>query len=160
MGDQADYLIEQMLHPHDVDGYAAESRIVPEKVLCDYCNERTNLVDSSEVYNGKSYGLVYYCEPCEAWVGVHKGTTHPLGRLANKELRAAKMAAHRAFDPTWYVKGRSSTLNNRARRKAYSNLVHRLGIEPSKCHIAMFDPETCQRVIDLFRTDEFEDLDD
>jgi hypothetical protein len=34
-------------------------------------------------------------------VGCHKGTTKPLGRLADAELREWKKRAHAAFDPVW-----------------------------------------------------------
>ena len=61
-------------------------------ITCDYCGRPAQLTDSAIVY-GRSYGLIYYCAPCQAWVGVHKGTTTPLGRLANHELREWKKAA-------------------------------------------------------------------
>ena len=32
--------------------------------------------------------MIYICKPCDAYVGVHKGTDKALGRLANKELRS------------------------------------------------------------------------
>lgn len=70
------------------------------KVFCDYCGERAEFVDSKIVY-GKSYGKIYLCRKCMAYVGVHKGTDIPLGRLANAELRYWKKAAHAAFDPIW-----------------------------------------------------------
>lgn len=67
---------------------------------CPYCDGMPVYVDSSLVY-GRSYGMIYLCHPCNAWVGVHKGTNKPLGRLANAELREAKKAAHEAFDKIW-----------------------------------------------------------
>lgn len=51
--------------------------------ICPYCGCFAEFVDSSCVYNGKSYGMIYLCRPCVAWVGVHKGTDNALGRLAN-----------------------------------------------------------------------------
>ena len=56
------------------------------KVYCDYCGRQAEYVDSKVVY-GKSYGMMYLCRNCMAYVGVHKGTDKPLGRLANAELR-------------------------------------------------------------------------
>lgn len=56
------------------------------KVYCDYCGRETEYVDSKVIY-GKSYGKIYLCRNCMAYVGVHKGTDKPLGRLANAELR-------------------------------------------------------------------------
>ncbi len=70
------------------------------KVYCDYCGRETEYVDSKVIY-GKSYGKIYLCRNCMAYVGVHKGTDKPLGRLANAELRNWKKAAHAVFDPLW-----------------------------------------------------------
>ena len=62
------------------------------KVYCDYCGRQAEYVDSKVIY-GKSYGMMYLCRNCMAYVGVHKGTDKPLGRLANAELRYWKKAA-------------------------------------------------------------------
>ena len=47
------------------------------KVYCDYCGRETEYVDSKVIY-GKSYGKIYLCRNCMAYVGVHKGTDKPL----------------------------------------------------------------------------------
>lgn len=110
------------------------------KVMCDYCGNRVPLVDSKIVY-GKSYGNIFYCEPCGAWVGVHKSGIRkntPLGRLANAELREWKKLAHAAFDPLW--KDGQIT-----RSKAYSRLAQELGVE--EIHVGESDVETCMRII-------------
>jgi hypothetical protein len=56
-------------------------------VTCPYCGQPAIYVDSAAVYRIGSYGMIYLCRPCQAWVGVHPGTDQPLGRLANAELR-------------------------------------------------------------------------
>ena len=61
--------------------------------ICPYCGKPTEYVDSSIIY-GRSYGMIYLCRDCRAYVGVHKGTDQALGRLANAELREAKKEAH------------------------------------------------------------------
>lgn len=74
---------------------------VTKPPICPYCERPAEfLASSARVYHGRDYGPVWACLPCAAWVGCHKGTTQPLGRLANAELRKAKMAAHAAFDPS------------------------------------------------------------
>ena len=35
-------------------------------LVCPYCGQPTEYVDSSEVYS-KNYGKIYLCRPCEAW---------------------------------------------------------------------------------------------
>ena len=69
-------------------------------VICDYCGTPADFVDSSVVYHGHSFGMIYLCPRCGAYVGVHKGSDKPLGRLANSELRNWKKAAHAAFEFT------------------------------------------------------------
>jgi len=49
--------------------------------------------------------MIYLCRSCDAYVGVHKGTDKPKGRLANAELREYKKKAHSAFDPLWRFGG-------------------------------------------------------
>lgn len=65
--------------------------------VCPYCGRPTDLVDSEIIY-GRSYGMIYLCRPCDAYVGINKVTGLSLGRLANKELREAKKEAHYWFD--------------------------------------------------------------
>jgi hypothetical protein len=84
------------------------------------------------------------CEPGWAYVGCHKITGEPLGRLANHELRGWKKMAHAAFDQLWL--GREHT-----RGDMYLWLSEQLGIPMEKCHIGMFDVEQCKRVIDACR---------
>lgn len=115
---------------------------------CDYCGEPAVLADSAEVYGGRSYGMIWLCRPCQAWVGCHRHTDRPLGRLANAELRQWKMKAHTAFDQLWKIPPR--LLGNRS--NAYAWLAERLRIEPKHCHIGMFDVATCKRVVEVCET--------
>lgn len=117
------------------------------KVICDYCGCQAELVDSSEVY-GTSYGDIYLCRNCGAYVGVHKGTDRPLGRLANAELRYWKKAAHAAFDPIWQY-GRFKG----HRKQAYSWLAGKMGLPVDKTHIGMFDVDQCKKVIQICHTE-------
>ena len=41
-------------------------------VICDYCGTPADFVDSSVVYHGHSFGMIYLCPRCGAYVGVHK----------------------------------------------------------------------------------------
>jgi len=113
-------------------------------VKCDYCNHDAVFVDSAEVYNGRSYGMIYLCRRCMAYVGVHKKNNKPLGRLANAELRKMKIHAHAAFDHIWRD-------GHESRRGAYKWLAEQLGIEGKDCHIGMFDVGMCHKVIEACR---------
>jgi len=110
---------------------------------CDYCGRPAQYVDSAIVYHGRSYGMIYYCQDCQAWVGVHKGTDKPKGRLADASLREWKIKAHAAFDPLWIGKER------RTRRWAYEWLAGEMGLPVEKTHIGMFDVDQCKQVITI-----------
>lgn len=112
-------------------------------VSCPYCGQQAEYVDSAEIY-GRSYGMVYLCRPCDAYVGVHEGTDQPLGRLANRELRRWRNRAHAAFDPLWQ-QGRY----RRRRNDAYAWLAGKMGLTKEETHIAMFDVEQCKQVIQI-----------
>lgn len=103
--------------------------------ICPYCGQPTEYVDSAAVYHGISYGMIYLCRKCDAYVGVHRGTDKALGRLANRSLREWKKRAHYYFDPIsrtplinriWpkYIPGISN------RNKAYRWLAAQMGVEP------------------------------
>jgi len=111
-------------------------------IHCPYCGAKADFCDSAEIYGGRSYGMIYLCRPCDAYVGVHKGTDQPLGRLADAKLRKWKMAAHAAFDPIW----KSGVMTRKA---AYKMLSARMGIPEAKTHIGMFDVEQCKKVIEI-----------
>lgn len=125
----------------------AKKRKKPERVVCPYCGADAKLVSGVTVYPHRpdlAAKRFYECEPCDARVGVHDGTFKPLGRLANAELRAAKMRAHTAFDPLW-------RFGSMKRKAAYAALAAQLGIEPKDCHIGEFDVAMCERVIEAVR---------
>lgn len=115
---------------------------------CPYCGGGSVLTDSAEVYR-KSYGPIYICRPCRAWVGCHDGTTTPLGRLANAELREAKKQAHAAFDPIWQARRGDGRPLRMGRSAAYRWLADEMGIDRAACHIGMFDVEQCRQVVAL-----------
>ncbi len=88
--------------------------------ICPYCKGKTELIDSAEVYDGVSYGLMYICRGCNAYVGCHKDSSKSLGRLADEELRRYKNCAHLIFDMIWENHFMS-------RYNAYSWLSKKLG---------------------------------
>lgn len=114
--------------------------------ICNYCNNATKLTTGDKIYPHRPdlYMLKFYiCEPCNAYVGCHKGGDgiRPLGRVANTELRKAKSKAHAAFDPIW----KSGLMKRGA---AYAALAKSLGIYQDQCHIGMFDVEQCEHVVE------------
>jgi len=117
-------------------------------VQCDYCGEDAELVKSSKVYGpGRNYGWMWVCWKCKAWVGCHDGTKNALGRLADSELRQAKMAAHAAFDPLWRDHPDPPWGRPGHRKSAYTWLADQLNLSPRHCHIGQMGVAMCQRVV-------------
>lgn len=113
---------------------------------CNLCGGHALFLANSIVYGRKvgRWPYVWYCSRCSAYVGVHTGTTRPLGTLADATTRKARKEAHLAFDPLW----RSGPLS---RHEAYGWLAGQLGIAHDQCHIGMFDATTCQRVVAIMQ---------
>lgn len=111
---------------------------------CPYCGAGTNYVSTTSHYdNGTRYpGRILRCNnypKCDSYVGCHVKSGYPKGSLANAELRAARQAAHAAFDTRW--KSRDQT-----RAGAYFWLSRVMDIDADNCHIGMFTIEQCQAV--------------
>lgn len=118
-------------------------------MICPYCNNEAKLVNGDVIYPHRPdlFALwFWYCADDNAWVGCHRGTKKPLGRLANAELRQAKCDAHVAFDALWR---RTSPAGLFDRKGAYQWLADQLGIPRAECHIGMFDVDRCRLVVAL-----------
>lgn len=112
-------------------------------VTCPYCNGVAELVGGEVIYPHRpdlEAKKFWNCAPCHAYVGTHPGTTNPLGRLADKELREAKQKAHAAFDPLW-------RRGQQHRNTAYAWLAEKMGKQEGKCHIGWMDVADCRRVV-------------
>lgn len=107
--------------------------------VCPYCKKASTLVDSKVIY-GISYGMIYACKPCDAYVGCHAGTKRAKGRLANKALRQLKKEAHLYFDKIWKLKLLS-------RNDAYQWLSEMIKLPRKYTHIGMLGEKTCREVI-------------
>lgn len=118
-------------------------KLIYEGKVCPYCKGDSSYVNSKTIYGTYyiDYGMMYYCKDCNAYCGVHKGTDKSLGRLANKELREWKKAAHAHFDILWKE-------GIMTRWDAYDNLSKFLGIPRKYTHIGMFKISTCKKVVE------------
>jgi hypothetical protein len=86
-----------------------------------------------------------------------------MGTPADAATRAARSAAHAAFDRLWVrssrrdrrgrsadgVKLSTDRVVRRHRAMAYAWLAAQLGIDKDECHIAMFDIDRCIAVVDV-----------
>jgi hypothetical protein len=131
---------------------------------CPYCSARARYLHSSaQLYNGRDFGPVWACLRCRAWVGCHKGTMIPLGRLADAHLRRWKRNVHAVFDPIWEARFHSKRASDpkytkaHARGGRYKRLAELMGIPRAECHIGMFDAERCKQAIAIIESGALED---
>ena len=116
--------------------------------ICRYCGGVIKLIPAKMVYGESTRRLgmegeyVYQCQNCNARVGCHKGTTRPLGNVANEVLRLKRMEAHRVFDALWKS-------GHMTRTGAYRWLAGELHLRPDRAHIGGFEMDQCQKVIEL-----------
>lgn len=125
---------------------------VPE--ICRYCGGVIRLVPAKKIYgetSAKRLGLlnekIYQCQNCNARVGCHKGTTRPLGNVANETLRLKRIETHQVFDAYWQGRGMSRT-------QGYRWLAKKMNLPDQRAHIGGFEMEQCQEVIALCMTEE------
>lgn len=133
-------------------------------VLCPYCGQRAKYFATSEAfYGGRDYGPLWACIRCDAQVGCHPDGS-PLGTLADKPTRLARMEFKRYFNPLWqYVelayddigapgtKGRQGApagkLRQIMRTRAYAWLAHHMNLSKDDCHGAMFGIDQCSAAV-------------
>lgn len=124
---------------------ARVTHAIPPPVHCPHCGSDVALTENSAIYNGKSYGTwpyVYQCAPCDAYVGLHPDTDLPLGTLAKKPLRKARIESKARF----FEMCRS---NQRSRDTAYAWLADAMGIPHDTCHFGMFDIDQAKQAGEL-----------
>lgn len=115
-----------------------------ELKVCMKCGETASLVSGRLVYPHRPdlFTKQFYLCHCGAYVGCHPNTTKPLGCPAGPATRAARSAAHAAFDPLW--KSHRTT-----RSEAYKWLASQFTLRPSETHISWMDAPTAKRVVEL-----------
>lgn len=109
-------------------------------LTCPVCGSATKEMTEKEIYGrefkgSKMIACVNYPK-CNSYVGTHKDSGLPLGRLANHELRIARKKAHEVFD-------RLYKLGYMTRQEAYEKLSSHLDLDPYLTHFAYFNKDTC-----------------
>jgi len=116
---------------------------------CTYCGKDAEYTENRVVY-GRNYGtwpMIWLCRKCDAYVGCHKDTKEPLGRMADKELRSIKKDAKEMFiaaflDGDWNV-------SNYKKNDAYEYLAEHMKLPRDKVHFGMFDEKQCKLALDI-----------
>lgn len=117
---------------------------MPPPTICRYCGGPVRLINHREIY-GREYSewpYLYDCRACDAYVGLHPKTDLPLGTLANAELRNARKTHKAKFIALTKKHGWD-------RKKAYSWLAGKMGIDKSVCHWGWFDADQCLKAGEL-----------
>lgn len=129
-------------------------RLEASAMTCISCHGRVNFHEHNSIVYGRDYGngMIYICEnfpTCNSCVGAHSDTGKPLGSVAGKSIRTARMAAHKAFDPLW----KSGEQDRRflKREYAYEWLTEFMGMPRPDVHIGLFDEAQCKRVMEFSR---------
>jgi len=107
---------------------------------CPYCGKKATKAWGRHIWPSLTYlesKKIWRCIPCDARVGTHGDSWKPLGTLANKETRDARAQTHEVFDPLWRT-------GKMTRSEAYTLLSRLMGIDQTKCHIAMFNVQQCE----------------
>lgn len=100
------------------------------KIFCCTCNTKVTarLTDGKEIYPHRKdlYSLPFWkCDSCNNFVGCHhktKNRTKPLGVIASKEIKNARIKIHEILDPIWKSKQLS-------RSELYRILTDELGYQ-------------------------------
>lgn len=116
--------------------------------ICRYCGGKIILTSTNAIY-AKGNEHIYLCTNCNAYVGCHKGTTRPLGKVANAALRMKRQETHGIFDAFWNTRRWS-------RSDAYAWLSKSMGLSEGDAHIGNFEMDECEQVIHLCRNYEKE----
>lgn len=117
----------------------------PTTVMCNCCGRDAILMTGDQIYQNRmdlSDKYFWVCEPCDARVGTHMGTTRPVGKLSTARTRAARMEAHAAFDLLWRYGRRMK------RDEAYKWMREALSLsEEGESGIGYLDEDQCKELI-------------
>jgi hypothetical protein len=113
---------------------------------CPYCNNLNDYVDSSVVHQ-ESHGMIYYCKPCQAWVGTHGTSDQSLGFVAKLALRKLRIEAAEIARPLIKKKMDQGLVATKAQAAFRNWIAAVLGIDSVECHVAMMDNDRCNLYI-------------
>ena len=81
---------------------------------------------------------------CDTYVGVHRLTMRPMGRMAGRETRSLRMKAHRELDPLWREHGYD-------RNYVYRCLSEDIGYAGTAMHISDLSDDELRSLVEAAR---------
>lgn len=112
------------------------------------CGKQAALVGGEKIYPHRPdlYAKKFFLCECGSYVGCH-ATGEPLGFPANAETRAARSAAHAAFDPLWKAQEGFGKPAFESRSAAYKWLAQAMGVpEGEEVHIGQSTAEQAKKI--------------
>jgi ssDNA-binding Zn-finger/Zn-ribbon topoisomerase 1 len=123
---------------------STKTKTKAQNLRCPYCGGSVVLRSADGIYKDNSSGtMLFVCShypACDAYVRVKPGTTTPVGSLADGNLRALRLEAHRHFDLLHQT-------GLMTREEAYLWLAATLQSPLSKAHIGFLGEYYCRQVI-------------
>jgi len=115
-----------------------------ERMRCPYCGKSVVFRSADGIYHDNSNGtMLYVCSgypECDAYVRAHSGTKIPVGKMADRRLRALRKTAHDYFNQL-YLSGYMT------KRDAYRWLADLISAPLSEAHIGYLGEYYCELVI-------------
>ncbi|MBD2786342.1 hypothetical protein ID858_10310 [Xenorhabdus sp. DI] len=114
----------------------------PIPTHCRYCGRHVMIAHHLDVFkrihDNSRWPWLYHCWSCGARVSIHPGTDIPMGTLADRPTRIARISGHRHFE-------NMREYRELERTDAYRWLARKLGISFRRCHFGWFDADMCER---------------
>lgn len=115
------------------------------QLRCPYCGSLADLRSADGIYHDNSSNtMLYVCRrypACDSYVRMDPYTRKPFGSMANGELRALRLKAHRSFD-------RLHKSGLMTRSDAYRWLAAHFNLPMAEAHIGLMGDYRCKQVIE------------
>jgi hypothetical protein len=142
-----------------IDYSLAQIAPASQQLTCPYCGTQAQYSKTSNFVYRRDYGPVYFCKckPEGVYVGCHKGTSNPLGTLADESLRALRKKVHAAFDPYWLWEAEGKK-RREMRSEMYANLAKAMNIPKGECHVSHFDNSRAEYALQVISSGKLANL--
>ena len=125
----------------------SKKQIIPKPPVCPYCGQTAVLKRVKDLFGEDTKWIpdefIYVCKgypACDSYVSTKRGTKIPKGIMADGDLRALRIHAHKVFDRIWL----SGFMDQSA---AYRWMQARFCLSEKDAHIAKMSNYMCEQLI-------------